>query len=172
MSSDPVLEKQIASFRRFTRYYTKAVGILRRFLLDTPFSVVEARILWELANRENVTAKYLAEELQIDAGYLSRLLKSLKARGLIRREKAAHDARTSYLFLTEDGSAAYIPLNENSRLQAEAILQPMSHAERAELVDAMELVEALLSKAPSIARPSKEPATPIATPNSNTTTIR
>lgn len=147
MNSDCTLERQVTQFRRFTRYYTKKIGVLRRFLLGSPFSVIEARVLWEVTNGDKVTATYLCNELQIDAGYLSRITQSLEKHGLIRREKAAHDGRHHHIFLTESGNEAFGRLNELSRAQATSILAQLTKGDRQRLVDAMETVEALMSKA-------------------------
>jgi DNA-binding MarR family transcriptional regulator len=139
------LEHQIEQVRRFTRFFTKRVGVLRRRFLGSAFSTTKARILWEIASREGSTAKFLAEELQLDNGYLSRLLNSLEKEEILRRERSPSDGRTNYLFLTERGRMAYEPLDERARRQAEAMLLLLSETERVQLIQAMQTIEKFLA---------------------------
>jgi DNA-binding MarR family transcriptional regulator len=140
------LEHQIERVRRFTRFFTKRIGLLRRHFLGSAFSSTKARILWEIASREGSTAKVLAEELQLDNGYLSRFLHSLEKEGILRRERSPSDGRTNYLFLTDVGRIAYEPLDEKARRQVEAMLLPLSETERVQLMQAMQTIESLLQK--------------------------
>jgi DNA-binding MarR family transcriptional regulator len=140
------VEHQIAGVRRFMRFFIKRTGLLRRRSLSTTVSSTKARILGEIASREGCTAKGLAEELQLDNSSLSRLLRSLGEKGIVRRERSPSDGRTNHLFLTEVGKMVCEPIGERARRQAEALLLPLSETERVQLIHAMQIIESLLQK--------------------------
>src|ERR1051326_6354709 len=98
-----VRDRQIEAVRQFNRFYTRQIGLLHEGLLDSRLSLTEARLLYELAHRHNATAKALAQELGLDEGYLSRILRTFKERGLIQRERSPSDGRQVLLRLTERG---------------------------------------------------------------------
>ncbi|WP_309083163.1 helix-turn-helix domain-containing GNAT family N-acetyltransferase [Chelativorans sp.] len=141
-------EEQIANVRRFNRFYTRQLGLLAEGLLDSEFSLSEARVLFELAHRETLTATDLGRELGLDAGYLSRMLKRFEQRGFLKRRPLAQDARQSRLVLTEVGRRAFEPLNRASRDQVARLLTPLASTEREKLVSAMATVERLLGSPP------------------------
>jgi len=147
------LEQRIASVRRFTRFYTRQIGLLREGLLDSAFSLSEARVLYELWCRDHLTASELAAELGLDHGYLSRMLRRFAERGLIAKKPAPDDGRQSLLSLTERGRKAFAPLDQGSRDQVAAFLDRLSLAEQERLVGAMGAVETLLTE-PASERPS------------------
>jgi len=106
-------DQSIAAVRGFNRFYTRQIGVLRKTFLDSPYSLGEARVLYELASGRAATASQIGRALDLDAGYLSRVLRNFEKRGLIRRKVSARDARQSHLTLTARGHAAYAPLDES-----------------------------------------------------------
>ena len=131
--------------RAFNRFYTRRIGVLGAGLLDSRFSLTESRLLWELSHRPGLTAGTLARELDLDAGYLSRLLASLRSQGLVQAERAEGDARQQLLSLTAAGRRAFAPLDKRSRAQAQALLSPLSMPQQQELLYAATRVRCLLS---------------------------
>jgi DNA-binding MarR family transcriptional regulator/GNAT superfamily N-acetyltransferase len=156
----PEFEARIATVRRFSRFYTRQLGLLQEGLNETPFSLTEARVLYELAHRDPVTATALGSDLGLDSGYLSRILRRFGDEGLIARKRAADDARQHLIAITAKGRKAFAPLNRNSRDQVAAILEKLAASEQERLVAAMATVESLLGerpagKAPYILRPHR-----------------
>src|SRR5262245_3181559 len=148
----------VESVRRFNRFYTKQIGALNEHLLESPFSLAEARVIYELAQREKATATGLGVELGLDAGYLSRLLAAFKKRGLIARKPSETDGRQSDIWLTEKGRKAFAELNAHSHNEIEALLGRLSAVDQNRLIEAMRVIEGLLGaqpeqKVPYIIRP-------------------
>lgn len=143
----------IEAVRRFSRFYTGQLCLLDGALLDSSFSLSEGRILYELAHRADLTATTLRQELHLDAGYLSRILKRFESLGLLTRRPSPDDARQTLLSLTEAGHAAFAPLNEGSKRQVAALLEPLKPAQQGELVQALTTVERLLGAASPPAMP-------------------
>ncbi len=135
----------IDAVRRFNRFYTRRIGVLRAGLLGSPYRLTEARLLYELAQGGQATASALGRDLGLDLGYLSRLLQGLKRRGLVRARRAAHDGRQSLLTLTAKGRQAFAVLDSRSRDATGAMLAPLPEHDRERLVGAMRTVEGLLS---------------------------
>src|SRR5277367_1785 len=106
MSQQDPFSQRIAAVRRFNRFYTNAIGALRERLYDSRFSLTQARVLYELANRQDLAAAEIGRELGLDAGYLSRILQRFARDGLLHRERSPHDARQARLTLTEAGRLA------------------------------------------------------------------
>src|SRR5215469_16688936 len=98
-----IAEARIADVRRFNRYYTRQIGVLRKTFLDSPYSLGEARVLYEIASHPAPTASEIARSLDLDAGYLSRVLRNFERRGLIRKRASPKDGRQSHLTLTSRG---------------------------------------------------------------------
>src|SRR5256885_9015103 len=103
MSAPPASNPRIATIRRFNRWYTRQIGLLNEGLLDSPFSLTEVRALYELTHRENPMAVNLCQELGLDAGYLSRILRKFEKQGLVEKKGSSTDARQSLLSLTRKG---------------------------------------------------------------------
>ena len=141
-------ESRIAAVRRFSRSYTSAIGALREGLHDSAFSLTEARVLYELAHRRDLTAGALARELGLDPGYLSRILRRLAQNGLLQRVAATADRRQRRLVLTDAGHAAFAPLEAASRQEIGALLTRLTEPAQAELVQAMRRIETLLEAEP------------------------
>ncbi len=135
----------IDAVRRFNRFYTRRIGVLRAGLLGSPYRLTEARLLYELAQGGQATASALGRDLGLDLGYLSRLLQGLKRRGLVRARRAAHDGRQSLLTLTAKGRQAFAALDSRSRDATGAMLAALPEHDRERLVGAMRTVEGLLS---------------------------
>lgn len=142
---DRVSSSRVAAVRRFNRFYTQRIGMLRQGLYDSPWSLAQVRVLYELAHADGaVVAKDLARGLGLDAGYLSRILHGFVARGFLRRSPAPDDARRLKLTLTAAGKKAFAPVDRASRDEVAALLTPMADDAQARLVDAMHTVETLL----------------------------
>ena len=138
---------RIEAVRRFNRFYTRRIGVLQEGLSATKFTLTESRLLWELAHRDQLTATTLARELDLDAGYLSRLLRRFKDRGLIRTTRADADARHQHLTLTAAGRRAFAPLNARSQEEVGALLAPLADAQQQQLLSSMAGIEQMLGDA-------------------------
>src|SRR5437660_9854157 len=108
--SQPDLDQMVAAVRGFNRFYTRKLGVLDQHLLDSPFSLSEARVMYELAHRDDAAAKEIGIELGLDAGYLSRIVQSFEENGLITRKPLPADRRQHRLSLTAKGRQAFTRL--------------------------------------------------------------
>ena len=140
----PDLDARVAAVRHFTRFYTPLIGVFEEHYLKTPFSLTEGRVLYELAHRDAVTATALAADLNLDHGYLSRILRGFGEAGLVAKKRAPDDARQSLITITAKGRKAFAPLNKASRDQVAALLARLSSADQERVVGAMRQVENLL----------------------------
>ena len=136
---------QIAAVRAFKRFDTGRIGALNEGLLASPFSLTEMRVLYELAHRAGLTAAALGDDLRLDAGYLSRILRRFQARGLIAKSASAKDGRARVLSLTKKGRATFDPYDRRSSDEVAAMLANLSPADRRRLVSAMATIERLLA---------------------------
>lgn len=139
----------VDAVRGFNRFYTRQIGALGKVYLGSRFSLTEVRVLYELAHRDSVSAAELASDLQLDAGYLSRILAGFKKRGLIGRKASQSDARQSHLHLTAKGRQAIVPLEAQAREQIAAMTAQLTAEERETLAAAMRNIERLLGGAKS-----------------------
>jgi DNA-binding MarR family transcriptional regulator/GNAT superfamily N-acetyltransferase len=157
--ADPGLPQRVAAVRRFNRCYTKQIGLLQERLLQSPFSLTEARVLYELARHRETTASALRQELGLDAGYLSRILRGFRRHRLIAPPARSHrDGRRRLLRLTARGRAAFTSLDRGSRREVGALLGALPTVDQDRLVAAMRAVEGLLDPPPR--SPSAEPRAP------------
>jgi DNA-binding MarR family transcriptional regulator/GNAT superfamily N-acetyltransferase len=140
----PVPEQHVATVRRFNRFYTQRIGVLQEHW-RSPFSLTEARVLYELVHRGQATASEIAATLGLDAGYMSRMVRGFRTRGLIATERSKADARHILLTLTERGRKAFAPLDVFSNHQVAGMLEALPTVEQTRLVTAMTTVERLLS---------------------------
>jgi DNA-binding MarR family transcriptional regulator len=136
----------VDAVRRFNRFYTRRIGVLDEGHLNSRYSLAEVRVLYELANRERATAVELCRALDLDAGYLSRILRRFTRERLLRKTRAESDRRQTLLSLTEKGQKAFAPLNAGARDQVKGLLAPLSPTERRSLIAAMKTIEDLLEE--------------------------
>src|SRR5258705_415987 len=141
-------EQRIAIVRRFNRFYTKQIGLLGESYLETPFSLTEARVLYELAHRERPSATELARELALDAGYLSRILRGFERRRLLTRARSKSDGRQSHLMLTARGRAAFAPLDGRSRQDIGGLLARLRPPRQRPVIYPMRTLQTQLRGAP------------------------
>lgn len=146
---DGSFDDRIAAVRRFNRFYTQQIGVLREGLHESRFSLTQARVLYELAQRPPLPAAELARDLALDAGYLSRILRGFETEGLIVRTPSKTDARQSSIALTEAGRAAFAPLDRASREEISALLRRLPGPQQQRLVEAMRTIETLLGDRPA-----------------------
>lgn len=149
---DAACQRRIAAVRRFNRFYTQRIGVLREHLLDSPFSLTGVRVLYELAHSptssQAPTAVELAARLTLDEGYLSRILRRFEQHGLVRKRPSAVDGRQKSLALTERGRREIARLDARSHAEVGTLLATLSAAEQERLVGAMQTVSRLLGAAP------------------------
>ena len=139
------LDERTETIRRFTRFYTRHIGLLEESLLRSPFSLPEGRIVWEVARRGTTTATDLGEDLGLDPGYLSRLLRGLHRKGFLARKASPEDGRRVLLSLTASGREAFADIDGASRDEIGSLLARLTDDEQARLVAALETAQTLLA---------------------------
>lgn len=142
-------ECRIDAFRRFNRFYTQRIGVLRKGQLGSAYSLAEARVLYELAHHDGITAAELAKGLELDAGYLSRILAGFQRSALVVRTTSAADARSRQLSLTKAGRKAFAALDRKARAEVSDLLESVPATERDRLIAAMGTIEQLLGSRPN-----------------------
>lgn len=140
-------QELIDRIRSFNRFYTNIIGLLDQHFLDSPFSLTEGRVLFEICNTEDCSAKKIRESIVIDEGYLSRILDSFAKRGLIRKTPSTTDGRLRIIVPTEKGKREFSKLNDNSNKMISKMIEKLSKEEREDLLSKMEGIRALLEKA-------------------------
>jgi DNA-binding MarR family transcriptional regulator/GNAT superfamily N-acetyltransferase len=140
--------QRVAAVRRFNRFYTRQIGLLQETLLRSPFSLTEARVLYELGRHAPTHATALGQELGLDAGYLSRILRGFERRSLLARSPSKTDGRQSVLALTAQGRKAFARLDGASRREIGTLLERLPAADQGRLVGSMHTIEQLLGAPP------------------------
>ncbi|MCB0628369.1 MAG: MarR family transcriptional regulator [Saprospiraceae bacterium] len=135
----------VESIRSFNRFYTRIIGLLDEYILDSPYTLPEARILFEINRHRQITALDIINELKIDKGYLSRILRKFERQTLIRKERSAQDGRSAYLILTEHGQQVFQDLNQRSQEQIRNIFSGLDEEDQALLIDRMQDVQKIIS---------------------------
>lgn len=138
---------QVNAIRAFNRFYTRKIGVVDG-MASSPFSLAEARVLYEIARCEQPTATEIRKELGLDAGYLSRILLGFERQKLVTRAQSKSDERQKFLSLTAKGRKIFVALNERSNRDAAAMIEKLAPAERAQLVDALQTIQRVLGDAP------------------------
>jgi DNA-binding MarR family transcriptional regulator/GNAT superfamily N-acetyltransferase len=149
-----VSDDQVAAVRAFNRFYTRKLGVLDQQLLQSPFSLSEARVLYELAYRDHASAKEIGSELGLDAGYLSRIVQGFDENGLITRKPVASDRRQYLLALTAKGRQAFAKLERRTQEDVAAMLAALPHGGSERLIGAMRAIERLLGPPPASPAPA------------------
>ena len=137
---------QIARVRAFNRDYTRRIGVLSEGLLDSPYSLTQVRVMYEIAHRSGVTAGELAEGLDLDRGYLSRMLKGFETKKLLVRTPAPEDGRRQHLRMTPAGMRVFAPLEKRSQEQVLGMLTALDEERRRVLLEAMDMIQNALDK--------------------------
>ncbi len=141
--ADPVA---VDAVRHFNRFYTRAIGVLEKDYLGTPYTVAEGRVLYEIAIGEGLTPKTISETTGLDAGYLSRIVGRLERDGLVGRTRSDTDGRSIRLRLTPQGVDMFVSFNSRSSALVENLIEGFTAEERARLVTSVKTVEALMSR--------------------------
>lgn len=134
----------VEALRAFNRFYTRKIGVLEKGLLSSPFSLTQARVLFELAQRGQASANEIGDHLGLDAGYLSRIVRGFASDGLITRKPSPHDRRRTMLSLTATGRRAFADLDRRSQTQAATMLDELPPADRERLLGNMLAVRGML----------------------------
>jgi DNA-binding MarR family transcriptional regulator/GNAT superfamily N-acetyltransferase len=134
----------VAAVREFSRFYTNVIGVLREGLLDTPYTLTESRVIYELAQRESTEVAELRRTLDVDPGYMSRILSAFEVDRLVTRSRSERDGRRQVITLTRRGRAAFATLNARSAGEIRQLLAPLSAEDRARLVESLGVARHLL----------------------------
>jgi DNA-binding MarR family transcriptional regulator len=147
---------QVARVRAFNRAYTRRIGVLSEGMLDSPYSLTEVRVMYEIAHRSGVTAGELADGLDLDRGYLSRMLKGFETKKLLVRTPAPEDGRRQHLRMTPAGMRVFAPLEKRSQEQVRGMLAALDEGRRRVLLEAMDQIQKALGESSSErSRPEK-----------------
>src|SRR5262245_35179460 len=142
------LDSRALAVRRFNRFYTRRIGVLGERLWKTPYSLTEARVLFELGQRDRWVASDLGRELNLDAGYLSRILRGFEEQALLVKSASPDDGRQMLLELTSRGREVYEPMSQASHVEIAGLLGRLGDPDQRRLVDAMNTIEHLLREGP------------------------
>ena len=139
-------QEVIEKIRSFNRFYTDIIGLLDKHFLDSPFSLTEGRVLYEVRHTEDCTAKRIRENIRIDEGYLSRILNTFRKKGFITRSLSSDDKRLHIIKLTEKGQKEFASLNEHSDQLISRLIEKLSEEECQELLSITERIRQLLNR--------------------------
>jgi len=148
----PVTDERVHSVRAFNRFYTNLIGALRGGLLDTPYPLTEARVIFELGRAETTQVADLRRILDIDRGHLSRLLARLEADELIIRQRSASDGRRQVIHLSDRGRATFATLTTRADDEVRNLLGPLSESHQMRLIEAMDAIRTIIE------RPASQPS--------------
>ena len=156
--AEPDFARRVEAVRRFNRFYTQQIGVLREGLLRSPYSLTEVRVLYEISRRDDPTAAEMCKDLGLDAGYLSRILRDFARKGFVEKRPSKSDGRQSLLRLTKTGEKEFAALNARQDEEVSAMLNNLSPEDHARLIEAMRTMQGLLGsqpeqKVPYILRP-------------------
>jgi len=140
------LGNHVSAVRQFNRFYTRRIGVLQEGYSGGAFSLAEARVLYEIGRRDKATATDIAQELGLDTGYLSRILKAFEVRGYILRETSSSDARQALLSMTSRGQKAFAPIEAHTVAEVSSMLDALSPDQQDRLTHAMRTIETLLGE--------------------------
>ncbi len=140
------LEERVSAVRSFNRRFAKKIGLLQEGLLESPYSLTEARILFEIGTHPAFTASDLSQSIGIDGGQLSRILSRLEKRALVKKVRSETDGRQRFLHLTAKGTEAFDLINNRANDEIAEMLGVLSEEEQKRLLKAMEAIEDILLK--------------------------
>ena len=144
MAAEPGSSAYVQRVRSFNRFYTRQIGLLTESVYQSPFSLTDVRVLYELAYRAKPTAAELGRDLRLDAGYLSRILSRFQKRGLINRTPSQSDRRRSLLALTPRGRKVFAPLDARANAEMARMLDQLPESDQKRLIHAMREIQYLL----------------------------
>ena len=139
-------QASVEKIRRFNRFYTNIIGLLDQHFLDTPYSLTEGRVLYEINQMEECSARKIRENIAIDEGYLSRIINKFTKQGLISKAASSKDKRLHMILLTEKGKKEFSKLNDNSNKLISELIEKLSEKELEDLTGMMERMHELLGK--------------------------
>ncbi|MCG8401765.1 MAG: helix-turn-helix domain-containing GNAT family N-acetyltransferase [Firmicutes bacterium] len=135
----------VQNIRQFNRFYTNIIGVLDRHILNSSFSLAEARVLLEISRVDNCTATKLIALLNLDAGYLSRIIKGFERQNLICRQKSSSDGRSNMIYVTEKGRRVLAELAQTSNRQIESLIDKLPAEQQLNLVHCMKSIHKILT---------------------------
>jgi len=139
-------DKDIQRIRDFNRFYTNIIGLVDNHILNSPYSLPEARVLYELFHHQPCTASTIMASIDMDKGYLSRLLKTFEKKGIVTRKQSKEDGRASTLVLTSKGNSEFNKINQASANQIKEVLAGLSEQEVKEVIQLMEQLKKLMNR--------------------------
>lgn len=142
-------EKDIQQIRDFNRFYTSVIGLLDRHVVNSPYTLPEGRVLYELHHRQSCNASDIIAGTGIDKGYLSRILKSFEKKGLVLKKKSKEDGRAFHIMLSEKGEREFAKINVASSQQIRSLFETLDGSELAVLVNHMKGIKSIITKTPN-----------------------